>query len=236
MGRRVAQIGRSVIVYDDSLVSHIAPELFDPASWPGVPTAPGYSGGRGDTLFISHSGQDWVLRHYHRGGFMSRWLTDQFLWTGLERSRPWREWALLADLAAMNLPSPQPVAGRVFRRGPVYSADLVTVRIPDVVPLSTRLAAGPLAESVWRAVGAMIAQFHDRRVFHADLTAHNIQIDSKDKLFLLDFDRGRIMPAQGVWSQQNLDRLHRSLTKISRDGGIGFSATEWDLLMAGYRA
>ena len=43
-------------------------------------------------------------------------------------------------------------------------------------------------------------------------------------------------PAGGRWWQDNLDRLHRSLTKVSRDGAIAFTNGDWDALMAGYVA
>ena len=226
----------SVILYDASLLDHVPAGLFDPGHWADAPVAPGYSGGRGSTLFIRHEGHDWVLRHYHRGGFMSRWLTDQFVWTGAERTRAFREWSLLARLTELGLPSPRPVACRTVRHGLIYSADLVTVRIPDVTPLSTRLAVQGLSPAGWYAVGEMVARFHRQRVFHADLTAHNIQIDSDDRLFLLDFDRGRIMPGAGAWMQRNLDRLQRSLNKISRQDDTGFNDAAWQRLLEGYRS
>ena len=234
MTRRVEQVGKSVMLYDASLLSHLEESLFEPANWAGAPAAPGYAGGRGSTLFIHHDGQDWVLRHYHRGGFMGRWLDDQFAWSGLQRSRPYREFLLLEELARRDLPSPRPVAARIVRSGAIYAGDLITERIPDVQPLSTRLAQTPLVDGVWRDVGRLIGRFHGECVFHADLTAHNLQIDSQDRLFLLDFDRGRIMRGPGRWRQANLDRLLRSLRKISGESAISFGMAEWDCLRAGY--
>ena len=140
--RRIARQDGNGILYEDTLVSHAEPALFEPSSWPGAPVAPGYSGGRGATLFIEHAGQRWVLRHYHRGGTIGRILDDQFLWLGEERTRCFREWRLLAHLQDLGLPAPRPVAARYRRRGLVYTADLMTVLIPDVEPLSTRLTAG----------------------------------------------------------------------------------------------
>ncbi len=167
---------------------------------------------------------------------MSRWLTDQFLWTGQEHSRAFREWSLLQQLTELGLPSPRPVACRVVRRGLIYSADLVTERIPDVTPLSTRLVEKGLTPDGWGSVGELVARFHRHRVFHADLTAHNIQIDEADRLFLLDFDRGKIMPDSGAWMQRNLERLQRSLRKISRQDETGFDAVAWQRLLDGYRS
>ena len=236
MPRRIARQDGNGILYEDTLVSHADPALFDAASWPGAPVAPGYSGGRGATLFIERDGQRWVLRHYHRGGTIGRVLDDQFLWLGEERTRCFREWRLLAHLQDLGLPAPRPVAARYHRHGLAYTADLLTALIPDVEPLSTRLARGPVPPGVWAAVGSCISAFHRAGVFHADLTAHNLQIDTADRIFLLDFDRGRVAGDGDGWRQSNLARLHRSLSKISEDGAVTFTPREWQWLLDGYEA
>jgi 3-deoxy-D-manno-octulosonic acid kinase len=232
---RIERIGASVILYDGSLINHMREAWFDPATWSGAPAAPGYSGGRGTTLFITCEGQSWVLRHYHRGGSVARVASDVFAWLGRDRTRSFAEWRLLARIREAGLPSPRPVAARYVRRGLLYRADLITVRIPGVIPLSTRLARAPLTDAAWRRVGECIGRFHEARVCHADLTAHNLQINGEDEIFLLDFDRGRIMPGPGPWRDRNLERLHRSLTKISGNDVIRFGEPEWHALMEGYR-
>lgn len=232
---RIERIGESVILYDGSLINHIREAWFDPATWYGAPAAPGYSGGRGPTLFITCEGRDWVLRHFYRGGTIARIARDGFAWLGQDRSRSFAEWRLLARIREAGLPAPRAVAARYVRHGLLYRADLITVRIPDVVPLSTRLARAALSEAVWRRVGECVGRFHAAGVFHADLTAHNLQISRSDEIFLLDFDRGRIMPGAGAWQRRNLERLHRSLTKISSTGGIRFGETEWGAVLEGYR-
>lgn len=234
MQRRIATQDGNGILYEDTLVSHAEPALFEAATWAGSPVAPGYSGGRGATLLIEHEGQHWVLRHFHRGGTVGRFLEDRFLWLGAERTRCFREWHLLARLQELGLPAPRPVAARYRRRGLSYTADLLTVRIPDVEPLSTRLGKGPMRADTWAAVGACLGSFHRVGVFHADLTAHNLQIDSSDRIFLLDFDRGRIRGDASNWRAANLARLHRSLTKISQNGGACFTPREWQWLLDGY--
>jgi len=225
-----------MIVYDQTLVSHIREALFEPASWPDAKVVPGTAGGRGKTLVINVDQEQWVLRHYYRGGMAGRLLSDQYLWLGSRRTRSFSEWLLLERLSEMGLPVPRPVAGRFIRQGPIYTADLITVRIPGVVPLSTRLSSGSISSDAWREIGRMIGRFHAADIFHADLNAHNVQIDDQERCFLLDFDRGRIRSARGTWTTKNLLRLHRSLTKISRDSAIEFSGHEWDCLLDGYRA
>jgi 3-deoxy-D-manno-octulosonic acid kinase len=231
--RQTTKSGRSNIVYDDALVSRIDESFFDAARWPEAATADGR--GRGKVLFIEYDGRQWALRHYCRGGLARRVSTDRFVWTGLDRTRSFCEWSLLEHLYRSALPVPRPVAARVVRQGTLYTADLITERIPDVRTLSDCLSATTLGPDIWRSVGQMIARFHSAGVCHADLNAHNIQIDTQNRLFLLDFDRGRIMDTSGRWRQSNLDRLHRSLTKLLSQGAIRFCDADWSSLMDGYR-
>ncbi len=213
--------GKSFILYDAALLDHADDGLFAPGG-----DAAG-AGGRGSAWLAG--GGEWVLRHYRRGGFAARFSDDVYLWTGLERSRPWREWRLLDLLYKEGLPVPQPVAARVVRAGLGYRGDLLTRRIRDTVSLAERLAAGSVP---WRAIGACLRRFHDAGVWHADLNAHNLLLDSVDRVYLIDFDRGEQRePARG-WQLGNLARLHRSLAKLLP----AVPELGWTELMDGYRA
>jgi len=174
------------------------------------------------------------LRHYHRGGKIGSVLKDQFLYLRHFRTRPMREYGLLDAMYKLGLPSPQPVAARYVRHGIYYTADLITRKLPDVLPLSNRLAESEVDMSVWGSVGECVGQFHAAGIYHADLSAHNLQISVTDKIYLLDFDRGRRMEGSGMWQESNLSRLKRSFLKISQDGSIVFTELHWEELMAGY--
>lgn len=233
---RVERLGGSVILSDAALAGHLQEACFDPAAWPDARPVTGHGRGRGTTLFIRSGGRDWVLRHYRRGGQVARLSEDAFVWTGAERTRCFREWRLLARLHAAGLPVPRPVAARYVRRGLLYRADLITWRLAGVMPLSARLAAGPLPEALWWQLGHCIGRFHAAGVFHADLNAHNLQLRDDDKVFLLDFDRGRIMAGAGGWQRRNLARLQRSLARLAGDGVAACGAGEWSALLAGHAA
>lgn len=235
MSRKIVRHGGEAILYDDAVLSHAGSALFAP-----VPPAQASraSGGRGATLYLDCAGQPCVLRHYYRGGLIGRLLSDQFLWLGESMTRCFREWLLLEQLFNMGLPVPRPVAARYQHSGFIYRADLITARLPGVESLAARLAHGGVSAEIWVRVGECIARFHAAGVWHADLNAHNVQIDAADRIFLLDFDRGRIRSAARGWQQSNLARLHRSLTKISvgSAGAVQFSAQEWSWLVDAYDA
>ncbi len=233
---RIAQQDGSFILYEDSRANQPDPAWFDPGHWPDAARTPGKAGGRGPALFIRCAGQDCVLRHYYRGGQAARLTRDRFLWLGPERVRSFAEWRLLRHLHVAGLPVPQPFAARYIRSGLFYTADLITVRLPGVTPLSLRLAAGEASESLLGRVGACVGRFHAAGVDHADLNAHNLQVGADDEIFLLDFDRGQQHATAGAWCADNLSRLRRSLLKISGIGDWRFEPRHWETLVAGYRS
>ncbi len=210
--------------------------LFDPEYWRRRGELQEVSAGRGSAWFIASGKRRWALRHYRRGGFIARLSRDLYWWAGEEKVRAFAEWRLLEALWQQGLPVPKPVAARYRRRGLGYCCDLITQRIADAEPLSAALAIHALPESMWRAVGAAIARLHGAGVDHADLNAHNILVDAKGVISVIDFDRGRLRAA-GAWRFRNLQRLRRSLAKISRGlPSERYSAQNWDWLMAGYQA
>src|SRR5699024_10736198 len=134
------------ILYEPSTASQIEPDWFAPNYWQQQGKLLGGAPGRGTSCFIEGPQQGMVLRHYHRGGLVGRLLSDLYLWTGLARTRPWQEMALLAELWCRGLPVPTPVAARVQRVGLFwYRADLLTATLPDVVPLADVVATLPHA-------------------------------------------------------------------------------------------
>ena len=129
---------------------------------------------------------------------------------------------------------PRPAAARYCHKGPFYTADLITVRIPNVRSLSVCLREQACDAEFWRSVGISIRQFHAAGVYHADMNAHNLQIDEQARLWLIDLDRGRLREP-GPWQQKTLARLHRSLEKIrALDPGIHYAEENWEQFLEGY--
>lgn len=207
--------------------------MFDPDWWQDNGSLTRIGGGRGGVHLVHASGErPWVLRHYRRGGFVARMIDDRYFFSGEERTRSFREWRLLAEIVALGLPAPRPVAARYTRQGTTYTADLLTVQIQDASPLSAFIASGT-AQVPWASVGATIRRFHDAGICHADLNAHNILIGADGTVHLLDFDRGSMRGA-GRWRHANLARLKRSLDKIAAAGPRSFVPGQWQALQDAY--
>ncbi|MBB3329790.1 3-deoxy-D-manno-octulosonic acid kinase [Halomonas campaniensis] len=212
--------GKISILYDaDSLCDagkapQIGPHLVDPDHWRHAGRVIGEAPGRGASLFLdAGAGREWVLRPYRRGGLVARLNASRYLWTGLERTRAFRELRLTADLHDRGLPVPRPVAAGVTRHGPTYEAALVTCRIAGARALASLLEGDETNDDLLKHVGATIRRFHDAGLDHVDLNARNLLIDKDKKTWLIDLDRCRLRQ-DGAWKTRNLDRLARSLAKF----------------------
>ena len=222
------------ILYDNEYAGKVIDDWFEPAYWESQQAIEGVANGRGTTLFVQQHDAHWVLRHYRRGGLVSKLSEDRYLWTGLEQTRAWCEWSLLSDMREQALPVPRPIAARVCKRGLFYTADLLTERIPAARSLSQYLTSQKLDALQWCQVGKVIKRFHQAGIYHADLNAHNIMLNDKDEVFLIDFDRGEQRPVDS-WPETNLQRLRRSLDKLKRGlKGFSFEEADWQDLMQGY--
>lgn len=236
---QVQSTADGAILFDAAACGAARPDAawFDPAHWAAQGRAETRSGGRGGVAFVETPAGACVLRHYHRGGLAARVSADKYFWTGAKRTRSFREFRLLDQLAASGLPVPAPVAARYARNGVHYTADLLVRRIASVETLAERLARGTLDAALAARVGATIARFHAAGARHADLNAHNILLDERDFVSLIDFDRGTLTKPALAWQQANLKRLRRSLIKLgAMKRHPAFETAIWHPLLAAYHA
>ena len=235
--RRIATANGAMLA-DADLVGNLLEEagqrLFEPQFWHDRSEFTPIAGGRGAAYFVGPTKRQWVLRHFRRGGFIANFSRDRYFWRGEALVRSFAEWDLLEWMATSGLPVPRPVAAGYHRAGLTYVCALLTERIPRAEPMSALLTSDSLRERDWRAVGTTVRRFHNAGVDHIDLNAHNILLRVGGEVSVIDFDRGRRRTA-GAWQKENLERLRRSLDKISRPmPGDRFGETQWQWLEAGY--
>jgi 3-deoxy-D-manno-octulosonic acid kinase len=224
-----------VMLYDASRAGNAAAGWFDPSYWKERNEVEGEARGRGTTHFVRSGRQQFVLRHYRRGGLVARVMGDKYFWRNEAATRGFAEWQLLYHLHRAGLPVPAPVAARYRRHGLLYSADLITERLTDSISLAEALRMRGIPILGWITIGRCIRAFHNLGVCHPDLNAHNILLVGEDSVYLIDFDRGRLMKP-GLWCDSNLVRLRRSLEKITyKLPPEHFSEADWHGLLDGYR-
>jgi len=222
-------------LHDDG--AQVGAEIFDPRRLSQCDKVTAKkSAGRNTVVFFQHDNFSLVLRHYHRGGLPAHFSPDKYFWTGIERTRAWREYALLKFIQVCELPAPRVYAAHVERRGLFYTGDIVTHCIDGAESLGERLATSRLPARDFKRIGATIGHFHEKMIDHVDLNANNLLLDKNDQVYLIDFDRCRVRRGENVdWRQGNLRRLRRSLVKMRGNSDtFNFSDSDWDSLCAGY--
>lgn len=225
--------GSRAIVYDADRIQQPDPRLFTPEYWKNLQAIIGQAQGRGSALMLDTPYGPAVLRQYLRGGLAARFSRDRYLYLGHSRSRPFVEAAMLARLRSLELPVPEILAALSTRHGMVCSGALLMARIPGALPMADLLAESNGHALDWQDIGRCIRRFHRAGVFHADLNVRNILIDPEQKVWLIDFDRARIVRPESSALVSNLRRLHRSLTRESRLSGPRLEQC-WNQLMVGY--
>jgi 3-deoxy-D-manno-octulosonic acid kinase len=236
------QQGQVYCQYDSNEISSLAPEMLDSEYWQQKSAIVGSAQGRGTTWFIAAENsfgilQNWVLRHYYRGGLIGKVINDQYLFTGMKNTRSAREFSLLKSMRAAGLPAPKPVAFRVIRKGLFYRADLLSSRIENADDLVGILSKNTINDALWQEIGKVIKAFHQQRIYHHDLNAHNILIDDKNKVWLIDFDQGEQRENKLKWPEDNLARLLRSFRKESvRVPNFQWQEKNWQTLLNGYQS
>ena len=216
---------KQVYLRYDPLVTGPVLEYFDP-EYPSSQARPVASGGRAAAWFITLGTREGVLRHFRRGGLMARIIERSYFWTGLSKTRSFAEFELLRLMWQRGLPVPRPLAAAVWRAGASYRAALITERIAGAQPLA--LCSNP---AVWKCAGRSIAQMHACGVWHADLNVYNLLVDAKNKVWLIDLDRGRQTRLTAVQRAENLSRLLRSLRKVVPE----LESPCWPALKQGYQ-
>ncbi|MDH4259176.1 MAG: 3-deoxy-D-manno-octulosonic acid kinase, partial [Gammaproteobacteria bacterium] len=210
-------VDRGAILFDPERVDEPGWGLFDRDRWQARHALTAHTGGRGSIHFIEDRGRHWALRRYLRGGIVAHFVRERFLFLGEDRTRSFLELRLLSTLLQKGLPVPAPVAAGYRRRRFTYVAELITERLAGAASLTEMLRAGRMNEKRWAEIGHCLRRFHDAGVQHADLTANNIMLGEEAEVWLLDFDRGRVREP-GAWRERVLNRLARSLEKVTAGG------------------
>ena len=175
---------------------------------------------------------------------MEKLSKDAYVYTGLENTRAMGELRLLDILYREDFSVPKPIAINIVRDGLFYRADIIIERVEGAEDLVAKLSKGAMSTEQWQALGATIAQFHQRGVYHADLNAKNILLQpaqtesmTPERFYLIDFDRGELKTPNTQWQKSNLDRLLRSFNKEqSKQPNLAFTTDNWTTLMQGYQA
>lgn len=167
-----------------------------------------------------------VIKHYRRGGLRRHFIKRRYFKLGKTRAQ--REFELLDTVAALGINVPQPIAfaycGRLFYRAWLITREIRQPLTLAGLSLQDEEKTGRLMESVIQQVSALI----QNQILHVDLHPGNVVVDSAGKVYLLDFDKGRVYHGNtqklknrylARWQRAvNKHGLPKSLTEMMQTG------------------
>lgn len=227
---KTLQMSKQRVWFDESLISETeVAHAFDIEYWQRQGKVVGSAQGRGTTWFLQLNGLQAAWRHYRRGGLFGKLVADSYIFQGWQKTRCYQEWQLLASMHDQGIHVPRPIAARAVREGLSYRADLISEKIPNARDLVSILQEQSLDADMYQKIGDEIRKMHSAQVNHTDLNIHNILIDDRQKVWLIDFDKCYQQLGDG-WKQGNWDRLKRSFEKELKKRQIFWSAAEFECL------
>lgn len=217
-----------VIWFDESLISpQMVKQAFKVEYWQQQNKMIGSATGRGTTWFVELPSMQAALRHYRRGGLFGKLVEDSYIYTGDESTRSYQEFELLTRLKESGVNVPRPIAARVVKNGLIYTADLLSEKVPNARDLVAVLQEYALPKEMYQKIGVEVRKMHAAQVNHTDLNIHNILIDEQGKVWIIDFDK--CFQKQGEsWKQDNWNRLLRSFKKEQIKRNIHWSVDEFN--------
>ena len=153
-----------------------------------------------------------VVKHYARGGVIRHLIKRRYLRWGKTRGQLEYELMLKVKRLGINVPEPLVYAfsGHFF-----YRAWLVTTEIEHPLTLARlSLSDEKRARRIMMTTLEQIALLIENHILHVDLHPGNVVVDHKDRVFLVDFDKGRTYPgSKNKLRARYLTRWQRAVSK-----------------------
>ena len=230
-------INEHIILSHPEFSAQISLNWFDNEYWQQQGKIVGTKKGRATAWVFCHHDLTAVLRHYWRGGLVGKVLSDQYLYRGIEKTRVYKEFALMMQLIKLGLNVPTPIAAKICVSGLIYRGDIITQAITGAQSLLDVLKVRPLTEQELLKIAEVIAKFHSHGVYHADLNINNVLFDDTGEVFIIDFDRGELKTPHPSWQQANMARFARSFNKEQgRNQVMHWQQSDWQQLYAAYQS
>jgi 3-deoxy-D-manno-octulosonic acid kinase len=208
------KLTRDIFLVNNDYCPEFEPNMFDSYYWANKNLIFGTAKGRGVTYFVGNK-RKYVLRHYMRGGFIANFSKDSFFYQGKKSARSLQEFLVLELLRSRGMNVPVPVAARTHRSGIWWAKyDILVSYIENSSNLVNILKQRTLSSNEIAEIAKSVIQLAENGVYHSDLNIHNLLIDDQGRIWIIDFDKSKLIPNGCV--ERMLERLQRSFAKERR--------------------
>lgn len=208
------KLARDIFLVNTEYCPEFEPNMFDSYYWANKNLIFGSAKGRGITYFVGNK-RKYVLRHYMRGGFIANFSKDSFFYQGKKSARSLQEFMILEKLQEAGMNVPVPIAARTHRSGLWWAKyDILVSYIENSTDLAKVLKTRPLTNEEIGKISAIIINLSKNNVYHSDLNIHNLLLDEQGNVWVIDFDKSKIV-GNGMVGKM-LERLERSFNKERR--------------------
>ena len=168
--------------------------------------------GRGEVYFIDCNNNKLVLKEYNRGGLIRYFTKNKYLYLGLKRTRPFKEFLMLKKMHELELPVPRPVSIKLSISGFYYTGKIITEEVLNAVNLKKIIISKKINNQIISNIISVLRNLIQNNIFHSDLNINNILIDESLSIYIIDFDNSFFTKRKTLLIKP-LDRLIKSIRK-----------------------
>ena len=181
--------------------------------------------GRGEVYFIDCNNNKLVLKEYNRGGLIRYFTKNKYLYLGLKRTRPFKEFLMLKKMHELELPVPRPVSIKLSISGFYYTGKIITEEVLNTVNLKKIIISKKINNQIISNIISVLRNLIQNNIFHSDLNINNILIDESLSIYIIDFDNSFFTKRKKLLIKP-LDRLIKSIRKEQENKNLIKSISE----------
>ncbi len=153
-----------------------------------------------------------VVKYYTRGGLIRHLVERRYLKWGKTRGQI--EYEVLQEVRSLGVNAPEPIV-YAYQGNLLYKAWLVTKEIKQQQTLAELSCVNEeRARIVMKEVAMQAATLIENNILHADLHPGNVLVDIADQVFIVDFDKARLLRGnRNKLRDKYLMRWQRSVIK-----------------------
>lgn len=154
-------------------------------------------GGRSSVVVDDISGfGSVVIKYYRRGGLVRYLIKQNYLKCGKTRGQ--REYELLQKVRSFGISAPEPIVfayrGLLFYKGWLVTREIKGHQTLAELSFSNENRTRKIMKEVTRQISILIKN----NILHVDLHPGNVIVDNQDRVYIIDFDKGRLFHGKNI--------------------------------------